>query len=44
MANDIMNRLNRTLRFWILVAVALALLVLLTLSAEPCLAGLIWSG
>jgi len=42
MANDIMTHLNMTLKSWILVGVAL--LILFTLSAQPCLAGLIWSG
>ncbi len=42
MANGIMKQLNMTLKVWILIAVAL--LILFALSAQPCLAGLIWSG
>jgi hypothetical protein len=37
-----MRRFNMTIKFWILVA--LALLVLFALRAQPCLASLIWSG
>jgi hypothetical protein len=37
-----MKRFNTPHKLWILIAVAL--LILLALSAQPCLAGLIWSG
>jgi hypothetical protein len=37
-----MNQFSTTLRVSILIAVAL--LILFALSAQPCLAGLIWSG
>jgi hypothetical protein len=42
MANGIMKQFNMTLKSWILIAVAL--LILFALSAQPCLAGLMWSG
>jgi len=35
-----MKHSGSTIKFWILVA----LLILMLLSAQPCLAGLIWSG
>jgi hypothetical protein len=37
-----MKHASTTLKCWILIA--LVLLILLALSAQPCLAGLIWSG
>jgi hypothetical protein len=42
MRNGIMKRFNIAIQFWLVVAVAL--LILFALSAQPCLAGLIWSG
>jgi hypothetical protein len=42
MGNDIMKRSIIRLKSRILLAVIL--LILLALSAQPCLAGLIWSG
>jgi hypothetical protein len=42
MDNGIMKRSRIRLKFQILIAVIL--LILLALSAQPCLAGLIWSG
>ena len=42
MDHRIMKPFNKNFRHWILVA--LALLILLTLTVQPCLAGLIWSG
>jgi hypothetical protein len=37
-----MKRFHIPIKFWILIA--LALFILFALSAQPCLAGLIWSG
>ena len=42
MVKDMMNRFNAKAKIRILIA--LVLLILLALSAQPCLAGLIWSG
>jgi hypothetical protein len=42
MVQDIMNRFKIPTKYWILIIVAL--LIILALSAQPCLAGIMWSG